>query len=102
MFLQGELLHDILNLAVARLDTLRIAPSAAETVRNAIVATSRRLYGSRAPLIEALEACLGTGMTIRRSAGTAATIANFTDKPSLRTVLFLETLPVVNLLLTFP
>jgi competence protein ComEC len=49
-------------LAVSRLDTLRIAPSTGEAARNAIVATSRRLYGSRAPLIEAL--VLGTRGTL--------------------------------------
>ena len=47
---------------VTRLDTLGIAPTLAESARNSIVASARELYGSRAPLIEAL--VLGTRGTL--------------------------------------
>ena len=49
-------------LTVMRLDTLAIAPTIAESARNRIVAAARDLYGTRAPLVEAL--VLGTRGTL--------------------------------------
>ena len=49
-------------LAVTRLDTIAVAPTFSESARNGIVAAARRLYGTRAPLIEAL--VLGTRGTL--------------------------------------
>jgi competence protein ComEC len=49
-------------LTVLRFDTLSITPSLAERLRNGVVSASRLLYGSRAPLVEAL--VLGTRGTL--------------------------------------
>lgn len=49
-------------LVVSRLDTLAIQPSLSERLRNSIVWRAERLYGSRAPLVEAL--VLGTRGTL--------------------------------------
>lgn len=49
-------------LTVLRFDTLSIAPSRAERLRNGVVSASGRLYGTRAPLVEAL--VLGTRGTL--------------------------------------
>ena len=49
-------------LTVARLDTIAIDPTFTESVRNGIVTAASELYGTRAPLIEAL--ILGTRGTL--------------------------------------